>query len=194
MSMNLEMVKPISNAEFMLLQILDQEGALSGYEIKRLVDARGYRKWAGIGTTSIYAGLTKLEKKEYLRARIDMEKKGRGPLPKKFTLLAKGKKILKKEVMLVLSSIQYRGERFDLGLSASSVLKKNELIKALQQRRALLEKALDHLRTDVFEPQGGMNLPKTAVWLFQHSFKKIAVEIDFADMIMNEITETSIHD
>ncbi|MEI7850022.1 MAG: PadR family transcriptional regulator, partial [Chloroflexota bacterium] len=91
--------KPLSNVEFALLQLISEQAELSGYMISRLIEERGFREWADIGETSIYIGLEKLNKKEFVEFYIDIDKQGKGPLPKKFTLTDKGKEILKEEIL-----------------------------------------------------------------------------------------------
>lgn len=61
----------------MLLQILCQQGDISGYRINKIVEEREYRVWTDIGMTSIYTGLEKLKKKHLLTARIDVSKQGK---------------------------------------------------------------------------------------------------------------------
>lgn len=180
-------MKPISNAEFMLLQILDQEGELSGYAINQLVENRGYREWADIGMTSIYVSLTKLEKKELVESNLDVTKKGKGPIPKKFKLLLPGKKVLKAEVLQAIISPQSKGSRFDLGLAAISILTQEEMGVAFQKRQAALEQILKFLYQEKYEAQGGDHLPQHVKWLFQHSFQRLKTEIEFVKMILNDL-------
>ncbi|PCJ56370.1 MAG: PadR family transcriptional regulator [Planctomycetota bacterium] len=180
-------MKPISNVEFMLLQILDQEGELSGYEINKLVEFRGFREWADIGMTSIYVSLTKLEKKGFVKAKLDIYKKGKGPIPRKIKLLANGKTALKREVKQAIVSAKSNEARFKLGLAGISILKKNEMVSALQKRKSSLEKKLNFLRHEKYEAQGGSNLPQHVKWLFQHSFHIIETEIEFAKKILGDL-------
>lgn len=46
----------LSNVEMVLLQIIAELNQMSGYEINKRIEQRGYREWAKIGTTSIYVG------------------------------------------------------------------------------------------------------------------------------------------
>src|SRR3990172_10756332 len=66
----------IANTEFLLLQIIALQGDISGYEINKLVDKRGYRVWSDIGITSIYVGLDKLSAKKLVKHRVDTKKTG----------------------------------------------------------------------------------------------------------------------
>lgn len=65
----------LSNVEFMLLQMIAELDQASGYDINKLIDQRGYRQWANIGTTSVYAGLKKLNEKEL----VESEPTGKNP-------------------------------------------------------------------------------------------------------------------
>lgn len=72
---------PISNVEFMLLQMIEECSQASGYDIKKLVERRGYREWANIGMTSIYGGLKKLRDKGWIIPEEFSGKSGKGPMP-----------------------------------------------------------------------------------------------------------------
>ena len=79
----------LAGAEFALLQIIEEKQPVSGYEINKLIEDRGYRQWTDIGTTSIYVGLEKLSRKGLTSVYLDTGKKGKGPAPKKYRLTEK---------------------------------------------------------------------------------------------------------
>jgi DNA-binding PadR family transcriptional regulator len=130
--------KPLSNVEFALLQLISEDGELSGYMISRLVEERGYREWADIGDTSIYTGLEKLNKKGLVRFYVDTDKQGKGPLPKKFNLTDKGREIFKGEVLEALSATRERDRRFDIALAAIHHIDTGEALQALEKRKSFL--------------------------------------------------------
>jgi len=177
----------LSNVEFILLQILVQEGELSGYGIDKLIAERGYREWAGIGTTSIYVGLSKLNNKGLVKSSIYTKKQGKGPLPKKYLIVKRGIKVLKKQVWQALSSVEQRTERFDLALAALPILEQQEIVQALTLRYEKVKALLKRIKTEKFEPMGGYKLPQHVVWLFEHSFLLIKHEIKFTKKMLNKI-------
>jgi len=176
----------LSNVEFMLLQIIYQRGEISGYEVDKIVEEREYRKWAGIGMTSIYAGLKKLEKKQLVKSYIDTGKQGKGPLPKKFRLTGQGRNALKKEILKALSSTRETDRRFDLAFSAIPVLTSKEVIEALNKRKEFLSEAAENIKKR-FESLGGENLPINVKTLFKHPLFLIRHELKFIDALIKDI-------
>jgi len=176
----------LSNVKFMLLQIIRQMGEISGYGIDKIVKEREYRKWADVGTTSIYAGLKKLEKKQLVKSYIDTEKRGKGPLPKKFKLTRKGRNALNKEILDSLSYTRARDHRFDLAFAAIPCVKPEEVIEALQRRKEFLSEAAEHVEKR-FESLGGENLPINIKALFKHPLFLIKHELRFIDSLIKDI-------
>jgi DNA-binding PadR family transcriptional regulator len=178
-----------SNVEFMLLQIIAQCGEISGYRINRLVEEREYRVWAGIGTTSVYTGLARLARKGLVRSRLDMAKKGKGPLPRRFRLTAKGQRVLREEIRRGLSSTREGSRRFDLALAAVPLLARREITRALERRKRFLGKAATHVAAR-FKAIGGERLPINIKALFKHSLHGIRRELQFMDVLLRDVKKT----
>lgn len=178
--------KHLSNVELALLQLISENNELSGYKINKLIEERGYREWADISETSVYVGLEKLFKKDLVEYYLPANKKGKGPLPKRFTLTAKGKKIFKAEVIEALSSSRERDSRFDLAIASIPFLTTAEAIAALENRKEFLESEANRI-TVKLESQGGNNLPFHVKALFRHPLVLIKSELDFVDEIINSI-------
>ena len=185
--------KQLSNVEFALLQLITENGELSGYEINKLIDQRGYREWADIGETSIYSGLDKLNKKELVEFYVYADKQGRGPLPKKFKLTGKGREILKNEVLEALSTTRERDRRFDLALASIPLLTPEEAILALDKRKEFLASESERLKNKLGS-QGGENLPFHVKALFKHPLVFIGTEIEFVDELLSLLKEGSGHE
>lgn len=179
----------LTNVEFALLQIIHEMQEVSGYEIDQLVKERGYREWAGIGTTSIYTGLEKLRKRRLVSSYIDVKKEGRGPLPKKFKITKKGKNALKKEVSAALSSCRERDRsKFDLGIAGTPLLTSKEVIAAFNKRKDLLLEITKYIK-EKFVQQGAEALPFNVRVLFRHPLFHIKHEIKFMDTLIGELKE-----
>ncbi len=176
----------ISNVEFMLLQIIQQKGTICGYEIDKIVKMREYKEWADIGRTSIYTGLEKLAKKNLAKTFIDMDKQGKGPLPKKFKLTNKGKSTLRKEIFDALSSSRERDKKFDLAFAAIDILMPKKVISALKKRKEFLLEVAKKVEKK-FESLGGDNLPINIKALFKHSLYLIKNERKFLDTLTAEL-------
>ena len=181
-------MKDLSNVELMLLQIICEKGELSGYEINQIVEARGYREWADIGTTSIYVSLEKLQKKNFVESYLDTNKQGRGPLPKKFKLSKEGQACLNRSIIDALSKTRERDKRFDLGIAASHLVDKKEVISALTQRKIFLVGAKEAVEKK-YELQKAQNFPVNVQYLFRHPIYLIKCEIDFIDELISKLNE-----
>ena len=178
--------KPISNVEFALLQLIAENGELSGYMISQLIEERGYREWADIGETSIYTGLEKLHKKELVEFYLDIEKQGKGPLPKKFTLTAQGKVLLKEEILAALAATRERDQRFDIALAAILFVKPADALQALELRKLFLASEMQRI-DNKFNQQDGLAFPKHVQILFKHPIILIKAELGFVDEVINAI-------
>jgi len=178
----------LSNVEFMLLQMIAEYRQASGYDLIKLVDQRGYREWANIGTTSIYAGLKKLSDRGLIASEEPDEKSGKGPKPVRFTLTATGIRELRNEILDSLSSTRERDNRFDLGLAAIPHVGNEDAITALRQRLAFLEQASKRIRQK-YESQGGADMPLNARALFLHPISLIESEEAFVVRLIHELLE-----
>lgn len=172
-----------SNVEFALLQLIAEMSNISGYEINQLVEERGYREWANIGTTSIYTGLDRLKRKMLVDARIDIKKSGKGPLPKRFKLTAKGTRTLRATILKSLSSTRERDQRFDLAIAALPLISHREAIDSLRRRTTFLANEKERIE-EIFQDQGGDDLPFFVKALFRHPLDLIATEINFTKKLI----------
>lgn len=180
-------IDPLSNAELMLLELINEQKEISGYDIELLVRERGYRNWADIGTTSIYVSLKKLTKKELVISYLLEEKSGKkGPKPKIFKLTEKGIEVLKEEILQALSFSRERDIRFDLGLAAMPILSDQEVLLALEQRRRFLQANLKKMEYN-FQLRGGRSLPIHLIALFDHSAHMIRESIRFTESLIDKL-------
>jgi DNA-binding PadR family transcriptional regulator len=172
----------------MLLQMIKECHQASGYDIKKLIDQRGYKEWANIGTTSIYTGLKKLRDKGWIVSEEPTEKSGKGPMPNRFALTKAGVDRLKWEVIDSLSSARARDSRFDLGLAALPFVEKDEAVEALQSRLNMLQVTSKKIE-ERYEAQGGARLPLNVRALFQHSLNFMESEQAFVVSLIKELLE-----
>ena len=108
----------LTNVEMALLQLIGEKGIVSGYELNKLIKERGYRNWAGIGKTSIYNTLRRLEKKQFIKTAVYPKKAGKGPVPKKHSMTRTGFRALRKETLTALSGGSRGGNAFELALAS----------------------------------------------------------------------------
>jgi len=181
----------LSNAELMLLQIIEEKGLISGYELNKLVEERDIRDWADIGTTSIYVSLKKLEKKKYVSFIVDNTKTGKGPPPKKYSVSTKGKKILTNEILRTISSSSERDKRFDLAFNGISFLPRVVVILAVEKRIEYLVENYEKIETD-FERHGGEMMSMHQRTVYEHRMFITGNEIEFMQRLLNQLKSKGV--
>ncbi|HPN32828.1 MAG TPA: PadR family transcriptional regulator [bacterium] len=178
-------MKNLSNVEIALLQIIYIEKKISGYTINKLIIERGYRNWAGIGTTSIYAGLKKLETKKLIASQNIIKKTGKGPQPNIYSISQSGKKILLQEIKTIIESCRDSG-RFALALAAYPILKNQDIVESLKKRTSFLLSVKSNIEK-TYEHQGGNKLPLNVKALFKHSLGLVSENLRFTDYLLSEL-------
>lgn len=176
----------LSNVEFILLQLVYERPLVSGYDINQIIRERGYREWADIGTTSIYVGLNKLNRKKLVTSYIDTEKHGRGPVPKKIQITESGKEVLRQEILTALSATRERDYRFDLALAAIPVVETDEVVAALESRKQYLTEVATSIKQKL-EEQGGDRIPVNLRALYWHPLILIEQELEFMDSLIQDL-------
>lgn len=128
----------VSNIDFAIMLLLAEQPHTSGYSLDKLVEERGFRVWAGIGVSSIYARLKKLEAAAMIRGALDQAKKGRGPTRRLFCLTEAGEALLLAQVREALSSTREHDPRFNLALGGVSLVGAAQARECLSDRRVFL--------------------------------------------------------
>ncbi len=179
----------VSNVEFILLTLVHEKKKITGYQLNSLIEERGYKEWADIGTTSIYTGLKKLKQKGYVTSATDKYKKGRGPKGINYMMTPEGLSLLKTEVLQGLSTTRERDRKFDLAVSAMSVLSFTEILKALSRRTLYLRQEFERIHQK-YEIQGD-RLPLSAELLFRHTFTFIENEVKFVEEMITYLRRSA---
>ena len=127
----------LTPAELALLSLV-AEKARYGYEIERVIEARGMRNWTDIGFSSIYYILRKLEKKGLVRS-DERQHEGAGKARVVYSLLPEGKRALQQGVNAALSTPQPAPPAFLLGLANLPLLELEQVLADLDRYLAGLE-------------------------------------------------------
>ena len=172
----------LTNAELMLMQVIEQSPNKTGYEINKIVQMLGYHRWAGVGKTSVYNGLNKLITKEFVTARINAEKKGKGPLPTCYNATTKGSEILKLDMLETIKTSRERDQRFDLTISAIHLLSKTEITTAFSTRNEFLNQEYERL-TKEYEVQKDC-IPDGGKLLYKRMILSLENELKFSELIL----------
>ena len=163
----------LSNAEFVLLLLIGEQPGINGYTIRRLVKERGLSAWAGVGSSSIYNGLKKIEEQGLAVSAPDTQKQDRGPRGQLFRLTRSGRKALLHAIIDGLSSTREHDPRFNIALCGIDQLGLGEAAECLHRRSAFLETEYDRV-SDVRRGDGG--LPLSAELLFDRILHAIEAE------------------
>jgi DNA-binding PadR family transcriptional regulator len=167
----------LSNAEYLLLALLREREATSGYALNAMISERGYREWADVGMTSVYVGLKKLATKGLVHGRLATDKTTQGPAAKEFSLTEKGRDLLLEETAKGLSETRERDRRFDLALSSADVLTSEAALESIQKRTTFLESEQKRI-SDLISGQEQL-ISFTGALIFKHTLHLIRSEIGF---------------
>ena len=172
----------LSNSEATLLQLLAAKGDLSGYEMISRVEDFGFGE--SLRATSIYTGLKRLEGKGFLVSRIDTKKRGRGPMPRRYRITARGIEAVKLYVIDGLSGGGAGNGKFDLALPGMALLNKDVVLHALRRCSASIESRLDAVKQK-FVSRGGAELPLEEH--FRHSLVHLQTEARYIGELIDRI-------
>ncbi|MGI0510945.1 PadR family transcriptional regulator [Treponema denticola] len=162
-----------SLTEELILGILAEHSA-HGYNIEKIIEMRGMRKWTDIGFSSIYYVLDKLEKKG-----LAFSKRTRGKEKKEFSITKLGLNVLKEETKKRIEERMPSNTHFMTGLANSSILNDAETLQSLIKRKIQLEQDLVDLK------ENSPSLPATR--LFHLSEKLILSELEWLNKEIGEL-------
>ena len=163
----------LTNAEFVLLLLIGERPGINGYTIRRLVKERGISAWAGVGSSSIYNGLKRIEARDLAMSTVDTQKQDRGPPGRLFRLTRSGKDALLGAIADGLSSTREHDPRFNIALCGIDQLGLGETVECLQRRSAFLENEYNRV-SGIYE-RGG-ELPLSTELLFDRILHGIEAE------------------
>lgn len=133
-----------TNAEIAILSLI-VERPRHGYEIERVIEARGMRDWTEVGFSSIYYLLKKLEGESLIEARLE-DPAGRGPARKVYHITQAGLEMWQAETLRALSEPQKCYPLIQLGLANLPGISEKEGIAALQLYCARLAEQGEYVR------------------------------------------------
>jgi DNA-binding PadR family transcriptional regulator len=122
-------------------------GAEYGYEVNNIIELYGYREWVELQFSSVYKALSELEKRGLIQGSKKDAKRRNSR--KVYRLTRKGRTVLRQQIIMCLSSPPKPKTLFDLGVSAMSLITRDEALEALRNYKANLERGLLFLETNV---------------------------------------------
>lgn len=161
-----------SLTEELILGIL-AEKSCHGYQIEKLIEERGMRKWTDIGFSSIYYVLEKLEKKGLAKSQAT-----KGKDKKEYNITKLGSEVLIEKTRQRLIERQPANSHFMTALANSQNLSSKELLQALKGRKKVLEEDFRVLKIQQILEQGA---PRAAQQLFGLGSAMIQAELNWLE-------------
>lgn len=168
----------LSLSEHLILGIIAEQ-ARHGYDIEKLIDERGMRKWTEIGFSSIYYLLDKLEAKELVASSAV-----KGTAKKCYTITPTGTVALRDNTKILLAERRPAHSPLMTGLVTSYLMQSSELKDALGQRLEQLRLDLSAVRSKM---QTTTSAPPAAQRLLSLSEILLAAELDWVSKEIERI-------
>ena len=157
------------------------ERPLHGYELDEVIARRGLREWTGIGFSSIYFLLAKLERKGCLRPKgAPASSKAR----KEYEITAEGRRKLGAAALAMIADLAPRHSPLLVALANWPALNRPQAIDALRQRRSAIAADIDRLRA---RRQAQQPLPPFADSLFSYGLVLAEAELHWLDATIGEL-------
>lgn len=161
-----------SLTEELILGILAEQPC-HGYQIEKLIEERGMRKWTDVGFSSIYYILEKLEKKGLAES---VPTKGKDK--KEYNITKSGSAVLAEKTHHRLIDRQPANSHFMTALSNSQRLSAKELIEVFTERKKTLEEDLQTLKIQKNAPRSARQLFSFALVMLQSELNWLESEIE----------------
>ncbi|MCG7417234.1 PadR family transcriptional regulator [Microbacterium sp. ACRRU] len=159
----------LTPAELTILGLIVEQPR-HGYDLERVIEKRGVRKWTDIGFSSIYYVIAKLER----RGLVETDAARAGAKSRRvFRATAAGHEVAAAETAAFLSELQTVAHPFLVGLANSSLVPEHDYVRALQDRLQLLEARI----SSVTEAEARQSpLPRAAREVFSYSLSLLEAE------------------
>lgn len=172
----------MTNAELAILSLI-AEKPRHGYDIERVIEARGMRDWTEIGFSSIYYLLNKLEKDGLILSQLQ-KPKGKGPARKVFQITQRGRQTQIEGALSALSTPQSGSFPFLLGLSNYPLLSREQSLLALKEYANQINTRLDQILERAEEQRP---LPNFVEAMFEYSLVLAKAELDWVQNFIQEV-------
>ena len=172
----------MTNAELAILSLIAEQPR-HGYEIERVIEARGMRDWTEIGFSSIYYLLNKLERSGLIESQLQ-QPEGKGPARKVYHITSQGWQVQIEGTLGALSTPQVGATPFLLGLSNFPIVPREQVLSALHTYVDQVEARLQHMlaRAEAQQP-----LPPFVQAMFDYSQAMAEAEINWIRKFIQEV-------
>jgi DNA-binding PadR family transcriptional regulator len=125
------MVEELSDAELVILGLLVEESR-HGYELERVIEERGIRRWTPLASSSVYYLLERLRKRKLIATRSNGGLRER----KTFTVTKLGRAACVASSLKLIREVQPSPSSLMVAFANSPALGTDETVAALVARRA----------------------------------------------------------
>lgn len=167
----------LTDAELLLLGLV-AEMPRHGYELERIIEARGMREWTQVGFSSIYFVLGKLEKAGLVAAEVPRGAKAR----KTFRITPSGHEVLCEQTIAALGAYRPTFSSLLLGMVHWPVLSRDAALNALEARLASVVTELERLERVRRQRQP---MPDHVEVLFDFSASQLNAERSWIDTTLD---------
>lgn len=174
----------MTQAEFAILSLLAEQN-LHGYQIEKLIAARGMRQWTHVAFSSIYFLLKKLEKQGLITAQLQ-QPDGQKRSKKVYQLSPQGFQHLKQQALYVLSTPETSRGGFMLGLSLLPLFSSAQILAALQQ---FTQNLIGQREALLMERTQQQPLPLHVNTMFEYSISQMTSEIHWLENYIIQLKE-----
>ncbi|MDX1415236.1 MAG: PadR family transcriptional regulator [Candidatus Promineifilaceae bacterium] len=161
----------MTSAEFAILTLIVEQPR-HGYEIERIIEARGMREWTEVGFSSIYYLLKKLEKNGLITSRTETAD-GRGPARKVYRPTQAGLESCREATVKALGTMHRCYPPLHLGIANLRLVSSDAALGALREHRDALSRRLVNLQQKTTAQQP---LPDEAQAMFDYSLTMVEAE------------------
>ncbi len=149
-----------------------------GYELEQVIDRRGMREWTQIGFSSIYYVLSRLEKRELIKANTPLNLTAK----KIYEITADGIEMLTKQTLNNLKIVYPTYPALLISMINWSLLTREQALSALGTRKKSLAKEIERIDYIHFQQQP---LPDYVDAMFDFSIGQLKAEADWVDRTMD---------
>jgi len=185
----------LKHRAFVILGLISEkmhEGGCHAYDINKRIEDRGMRDWTNIGLdfsfSTIYRTLDRLENDKLVDSyEEEIDNRAR----KTYRITDFGYDVLRKRVYEVLKNFIGRNDKdFYVAFSMFPILNTEELTEAISNSIENIRKHKEELASMLKENLMQFpNMPINVTGLFIHPIKILGADIDFLELVLNEIKQ-----
>lgn len=154
----------LTQAELTVLGLIVEQPQ-HGYDLEKLIESRGVRRWTEIGFSSIYYLLTKLEKRGLIHA---PEVSGAATSRRVFHATDKGREVATESTLALIQQLHPVAHPLLVGVSNLALISEREYREALRERLAQIDARIAAVKS-AEQMQAPLGLPASEVFSYSLS-------------------------